>query len=113
MSPCSCIAFLAWPLACTCSSVIAPSMRCCGRSVCPNSFGNDLPGALITCAEIDPLRDEAIEYALRLLRAGVSTELHVFPATCHGFDSLLPDLPASRRLFALQGDALRRVWDDA
>ena len=49
-----------------------------------------LPTALITCAEIDPFRDEAVDYALQLLRAGVSTELHVFPRTCHGFDSLLP-----------------------
>jgi acetyl esterase len=65
-----------------------------------------LPPALITCAEIDPFRDEAVDYALRLLRAGVSTELHVFPGTCHGFDSLLPEWGASQRLFALQGDAL-------
>jgi acetyl esterase len=72
-----------------------------------------LPPALITCAEIDPFRDEAVDYALQLLRAGVSTELHVFPRTCHGFDSLLPDWASSERLFALQGDALRRVWDDA
>jgi acetyl esterase len=69
-----------------------------------------LPTALITCAEIDPFRDEAIEYAQRLLRAGVSTELHVFPRTCHGFDSLLPDWSASQRLFELQGDALRRTF---
>ncbi|HTZ12784.1 MAG TPA: alpha/beta hydrolase [Mycobacterium sp.] len=72
-----------------------------------------LPTALITCAEIDPFRDEAIEYAHRLLRAGVSTELHVFARTCHGFDSLLPDWSASQRLFELQGDALRRIWHDA
>jgi acetyl esterase len=72
-----------------------------------------LPPALITCAEIDPFRDEAVEYAQRLLRAGVSTELHVFPRACHGFDSLLPDCSASQRLFELQGDALRRIWDDA
>ncbi|OBJ11520.1 alpha/beta hydrolase [Mycobacterium sp. 1482292.6] len=65
-----------------------------------------LPPALITCAEIDPFRDEAIDYALRLLRAGVSAELHVFARTCHGFDSLLPEWPGSQRLFALQGDAL-------
>jgi acetyl esterase len=65
-----------------------------------------LPTALITCAEIDPFRDEAIDYALRLLRAGVRAELHVFGAACHGFDSLLPDWPGSQRLFALQGDAL-------
>jgi acetyl esterase/lipase len=70
-----------------------------------------LPTALITCAEIDPFRDEAVEYALRLLRAGVGTELHVFPGACHGFDSLLPEWPASQRLFALQGDALSRAFD--
>lgn len=70
-----------------------------------------LPTALITCAEIDPFRDEAVDYALRLLRAGVSTELHIFAGACHGFDSLLPDWPGSQRLFALQGDALQGVWD--
>ncbi len=69
-----------------------------------------LPPALITCAEIDPFRDEAVGYALQLLRAGVSTELHVFPRTCHGFDSLLPDWSVSEQLFTLQGQALRRVW---
>ncbi|SOX51635.1 alpha/beta hydrolase [Mycobacterium ahvazicum] len=69
-----------------------------------------LPTTLITCAEIDPFRDEAIDYALRLLRAGVSTELHVFARTCHGFDSLLPDWSESERLFTLQGQALHRVW---
>ncbi|KKB99242.1 alpha/beta hydrolase fold domain-containing protein, partial [Mycobacterium nebraskense] len=66
-----------------------------------------LPPALITCAEIDPFRDEAVDYALRLLHAGVSAELHVFTRTCHGFDSLLPDWSTSERLFALQAHALR------
>ncbi|MGA7051395.1 MAG: alpha/beta hydrolase [Mycobacterium sp.] len=69
-----------------------------------------LPPALITCAEIDPFRDEAIDYARRLLHAGVSTELHVFGGTCHGFDSLLPDLPSSERLFTMQGDALSNAF---
>jgi acetyl esterase/lipase len=69
-----------------------------------------LPPALITCAEIDPFRDEAVDYAQQLLRAGVSTELHVFPRTCHGFDSLLPDWSVSEVLFTLQGQALRRAW---
>ena len=69
-----------------------------------------LPPALITCAEIDPFRDEAIDYARRLLNAGVSTELHVFDRTCHGFDSLLPGLPSSERLFAMQGDALSNAF---
>ncbi len=69
-----------------------------------------LPTALITCAEIDPFRDEAIDYALKLLRTGVSTELHVFAGTCHGFDSLLPDWSESQRLFALQREALSRTF---
>jgi acetyl esterase/lipase len=66
--------------------------------------------AFITCSEVDPLRDEAIDYARRLLYAGVATELHVFPATCHGFDSLLPDWEVSEQLFTLQGRALRRAF---
>lgn len=73
----------------------------------------DLSGlapALITCSELDPLRDEAIEYAARVMSAGIAVELHVFPGTCHGFDSLVPAADVSRRLFAMQADALRRAF---
>ena len=78
---------------------------------CPGS-ASDLTGiapTLITCSELDPLRDEAVDYALRLMWAGVATELHVFPGTCHGFDSLVPDWEISEQLFAMQGAALRRA----
>ncbi|RAV10299.1 alpha/beta hydrolase [Mycolicibacterium sp. GF69] len=72
----------------------------------------DLSGVastFISCSELDPLRDEAMDYARRLMRAGVATELHVFPGTCHGFDSLVPAWDTSLRLFELQGAALRRA----
>ena len=69
-----------------------------------------LPTTFISCSDIDPLRDEALDYAVRLLRAGVATELHVFAGTCHGFDSLLPDWEVAGQLFALQGRALRRAF---
>jgi acetyl esterase len=69
--------------------------------------------AFISCSELDPLRDEAVDYALRLMWAGVATELHVFPGTCHGFDSLLPEWETSRQLFELQGAALRRALHHA
>jgi acetyl esterase len=39
-----------------------------------------LPSAYIATAEFDPLRDESIGYALRLLQAGVSVELHQWPS---------------------------------
>lgn len=70
-----------------------------------------LPPALITCSELDPLRDEAIDYALRLMWSGVATELHVFPGTCHGFDAFLPDWEVSIRLYAMQVAALRRAFE--
>jgi acetyl esterase/lipase len=68
-----------------------------------------VPATLITCSDVDPLRDEAIDYARRLMSAGGATELHVFPGTCHGFDAFLPEWETSQQLYALQGAALRRV----
>lgn len=68
-----------------------------------------VPPAFITCSELDPLRDEAMDYAAALLQAGVATELYVVPGTCHGFDSLLPDWEVSQRVFTMQGAALRRA----
>ena len=46
------------------------------------------PTYVITC-EHDPLRDEAILYAMRLMAAGVPVELHNYPGTVHGFDFLM------------------------
>ncbi len=69
-----------------------------------------VPATLITCSDLDPLRDEAVDYAMRLMRASVATELHVFPGTCHGFDLFLPEWEVSRQLFNLQGTALCRAF---
>lgn len=43
-----------------------------------------LPSTYISIMEFDPLRDEGIEFAVRLMQAGVSVELHTFPGTFHG-----------------------------
>jgi acetyl esterase len=69
-----------------------------------------LPPAFISCAEIDPCRDEAIDYANRLLHAYVHTELHVVAATFHGFDSAVPDWVVSQESIALHAQTLRRSF---
>lgn len=69
-----------------------------------------LPPAFISAAEIDPSRDEAIDYANRLLHAYVHTELHVVAATFHGFDSYVPDWVVSRESKALHAQVLRRAF---
>ncbi|WP_428152407.1 alpha/beta hydrolase [Brevundimonas sp.] len=45
-----------------------------------------LPPAFIATGALDLFLEEDIEYARRLLRAGVPTELHVYPGGFHGFD---------------------------
>lgn len=67
-----------------------------------------LPAAYIATAEFDPLRDEGIDYALRLLRAGVPVELHQWPGTFHGSQAIL-SAEVSRRQLAELGAALRRA----
>jgi acetyl esterase len=69
-----------------------------------------LPPTFISCCEIDPCRDEAIDYANRLLHAYVHTELHVVAATFHGFDSVVPDWVVSQGNRALHAEVLRRAF---
>lgn len=44
-----------------------------------------LPPAYIAVGALDLFLDENLDYATRLLRAGVPTELHVYPGAYHGF----------------------------
>jgi acetyl esterase len=70
---------------------------------------SDLPPAYIMTAEFDPLRDEGIIYAQRLMQARVPVELHSFAATCHGFDLLAPTIELSRRAVDEQVGAVVRA----
>jgi acetyl esterase/lipase len=67
-----------------------------------------LPPAYVSTMEFDPLRDEGILYALRLLQAGVPVELHSYPGTFHG-SGLLPTAAVSMRGAREVVDVLRRA----
>ncbi|MEV0810401.1 alpha/beta hydrolase fold domain-containing protein [Micromonospora sp. NPDC050200] len=67
-----------------------------------------LPPAYIATAEFDPSRDEAITYALRLLQAGVSVELHQWAGTFHGSFAIL-SAEVSQRQIAELSATLRRA----
>jgi acetyl esterase len=66
-----------------------------------------LPPAYVTAMEFDPLRDEDVVYALRMLQAGVSVELHTFPGTFHG-SAVMTSAAVSRRGATELMVALRR-----
>ncbi|MGZ4201875.1 MAG: alpha/beta hydrolase [Thermoleophilaceae bacterium] len=66
-----------------------------------------LPPTLIQVGDIDVFRDEDIHYATRLLRAGVSAELHVYPGVYHAADFLVPEARSSVRMSEERIEALR------
>lgn len=67
-----------------------------------------LPPAFVATMEYDPLRDEGIVYALRMLEQGVSVELHHYPGTFHG-SSMMPNAAVSKRASKDMMDALGRA----
>ncbi|MFI0260667.1 alpha/beta hydrolase [Streptomyces sp. NPDC017056] len=67
-----------------------------------------LPPAYVATAEFDPNRDEGIDYARRLLEAGVSVELRQWPGTFHG-SMAIQSADVSQRQLATLGEVLRRA----
>ncbi|QYC39516.1 Carboxylesterase NlhH [Nonomuraea coxensis DSM 45129] len=69
-----------------------------------------LPPAFVDVGEMEVFRDEDMDYASRLARAGVSTEFHLYPGAFHGFDMMVPDAALSRRAREARIAALRRAY---
>jgi acetyl esterase/lipase len=68
-----------------------------------------LPAAYIDVGAAEIFRDEAIDFAARLGRAGVSVELHVWAGGFHGFEGMAPQAAVSRASRATRLGYLRRV----
>jgi len=56
-----------------------------------------LPPAYIFIGQLDPFRDETLEYVSRLAKAGVPVEFHLYPGCFHGFDSIFNNADISKQ----------------
>lgn len=65
-----------------------------------------LPSTYIANGGLDLFVEEATEYGLRLLKAGVEVELHINPGLCHGYSFAAPSIPASVRAFENRARAM-------
>jgi acetyl esterase/lipase len=68
-----------------------------------------LPPAFIDVGTVDTFRDEDIAFAMRLMQAGVPTELHVNPGAYHASEAFAPQTALSQRTWERRFDALRRA----
>ena len=67
-----------------------------------------LPPSYVAVCEFDPLRDEGIQYAQRLVQAGVPVELHLYPGTFHG-SSRITSAGVSQRMSRDSLEAIHRL----
>ncbi len=74
---------------------------------------SNLPPALILTAGYDPLRDEGVDYAKRLIEAGNRVALTNYEGMVHGFILMGGALDAARRAVAECAAALRQVFREA
>ncbi|GLV23487.1 esterase [Sphingobium sp. TomMM35A] len=71
-----------------------------------------LPPAFICVGALDLFLVEDMDYARRLIEAGVAAELHVYPGAYHGFD-VLPDAPPVLQMKRDAVAALRKALHPA
>lgn len=69
-----------------------------------------LPAAFIVVGGLDLFLEEDLEYARRLVRAGVPAELHVIPGAFHGFGVGGQDAPQVQTMLRLRREALARAF---
>ena len=68
-----------------------------------------LPATFINVGALDLFLEEDLEYARRLMRAGVPTELHVYPGAYHGF-RMVADAQVTQAAGRDQLAALKRAF---
>ena len=70
-----------------------------------------LPPSLIIVAGYDPLRDEGVEYAKKLIEAGNRVRLSNYEGMVHGFYLMGGAVDAARRAVTESAEAMREAFD--
>lgn len=66
-----------------------------------------LPPTFIAVGDLDLFVNEDVDYANRLIQAGVATELHVIPGVFHAFEIFVPDSPQTAQYRELRRRAIQ------
>ena len=70
-----------------------------------------MPPTFISQGAVDIFRDEAIDFAANLMRAGVETELHVFPGLFHGCEAYAPTADAIINAGRIRMNAIKKFLE--
>jgi acetyl esterase len=69
-----------------------------------------LPPVYIETPQFDPLHDQGLEYAHKLLDEGVAVELHDIPGAIHGFDVVAPKSSVSHEAMKWRIQFLQKIF---
>ena len=70
---------------------------------------SNLPPTFTCVGQLDPFRDETIEYVAKLAQAGVPVEFHLYPGAYHGFELLNPTSEIGKKAKNEYVQALKRA----
>jgi acetyl esterase len=73
----------------------------------------EFPPTILVNGDLDPLKDECAEYAVKLADAGVEVVAHCVPGAIHGFLSMTTVSPRGSRMLTEYAAAFGRLLRDA
>lgn len=70
-----------------------------------------MPPAVIVTADCDPIRDDGIQYAQKLGKAGVRVHHKNIPGVIHAFMQLIETFPLqTEQAYHWLGDHMKKLW---
>lgn len=77
-----------------------------------NTDYSDFPPTISFVGELEPFRDEVVEYINQLKQASIPTQFKLFPKAFHGFESVVPQAKISIAAQSFLLDAYAHYYDN-